>query len=249
MAKIPFPNIPDVPGVSDIPINTGNIIPSSADLSVTNIIGAVRSGSFLSAYQTLFGLRYGIYKDGWPVLEVDTITEVNVSNQSQISEFPIEGGAFSSYNKVSLPSSYSMNLIKTNSLIGSDKTDVINVLQGLLRPVNQNYLLNETLFVGNDYANADIQFVDVVTPDKTYANVQLESFNIEESNETGVALMISASFREIMQPIDRSNSNSFDPSGAGKESLGEMVSRNFNEATDYVKDSASRAISAIRGFF
>lgn len=272
MAKIPFPDIPNLPGVSDIPVNAGNIIPGAADLSVTNIISAVRSGSFLSAYQTLFGLKYGIYKNGRPILEVDTITELNVSNQSQISDFPIETGAFSSYNKVALPSTYTMDLIKTNSLIGSDKTDVINILQELLRPAKLGYLLSAPTenSTNNDESSTfgfglsdiknffgrgdgpdqgDIQFVDVVTPDKTYSNVQLESYNVTENNETGLALIITVGLREIMQPINLSDNNPTEPDGADKESLGEMISRNFNEATDYVKDSASRAISAIRGVF
>lgn len=256
MPKIPFPDIPNVPGVSSIPVNTGNIIPTAVDLSVTNIISAIRSGSFLSAYQTLLGLRYGIYKNGLQILEVDTVMEINTSNTAQISDFPVEGGAFSSYNKVSLPSAYTLNLIKTNSLIGSSKTDVINILQSLLRPSKPSYLLNTPTFgfsefLGSydNYGDNNAQFVDVVTPAKAYANVQLESYSIEENNEDGVALMITTTFREIMQPIDASDSNPFQADCAGIESLGEMIGRNFNEATQYVKDSATKAVSAIRGFF
>lgn len=183
MAKIPFPDIPSAPGVGDIPVNPGSILPGAADINVTNIISALRSGSILSAYETLFGLKYGIYKDGKPMLEVDTITEITVDNQSQISHFPVEKGAFRSYNKIALPSSYTLEMLKTNSLVGARKTDVINTLQAMLRPAKWGYvnsvtqpprdfgddnnLVNLNDFFGVPILNGDdIEFVDVVTPSK-----------------------------------------------------------------------------------
>lgn len=244
MAKIPFPDIPNVPGVSDIPVNVGNIIPGAVDLNVTNIISAVRSGSFLSAYQNLFGLKYGIFKDGRAILEVDTITEISVSNQSQISDFPVERGSFSSYNKVALPSTYALDMLKTNSLVGSDKTDVINTLQELLRPAKISYLLSVP---AESADNNDVQFVDVVTPDKTYTGVQLESYNVTENTDEGLKLIINCTFIEVRQVNDIVEQDPALPDGAGEESLGEMVVRGFNEATEYVKSVAEAALNTIKG--
>lgn len=265
MAKIPFPDIPAFPGVSDIPINTGNIIPSAADLSVTNIIGAVRSGSFLSAYQTLFGLKYGIYKEGKPIIEVDTILEINISNQSQISDYPIETGSFATYNKVALPSTYRLEMLKTNSLIGASKSDVIGTLQSLLRPAKPDYSTTEQstddddetsvitdikdFFGWNNGSSNKVQFVDVVTPDKTYTNVQLESYDVTETYEQGVSLNIQATLKEVREQISELSNNPTTADGAEKETLGQMISRNFDEAKECMKDAATTALDTIKGIF
>lgn len=262
MAKIPFPDLPDLPGVDDIPINIGNIIPSAADLNVTNIISALRSGSILSAYDTLFGLKYGIYKYGKPMLEVDTITEITVDNQSQISDFPVEQGAFRSYNKIALPSSYTLEMLKTNSLLGARKTDVINTLQAMLRPTKWGYgetardsgddnsLVNLNDFFGVPILSGDgIEFVDVVTPSKTYTNVQVESFSVTETNEEGNKLVIKVMLKEVMQPLEKNKNNPASADGSFLKNTGKSVSKTFNEATDFIKGKANAAINSVKGLF
>lgn len=94
MPLIPFPNVPQVPGVPAILRET--TIPSLGELANLGL-GAIAA--------LIFGIpRWGLYdQDGQQVLLFDTFLGIRFRNGSRISSFPVEQGSFSSFNKVDTP--------------------------------------------------------------------------------------------------------------------------------------------------
>lgn len=94
MPLIPFPNVPQVPGVPAILRET--TIPSLSELANLGL-GAIAA--------LIFGIpRWGLYdQDGQQVLLFDTFLGIRFRNGSRISSFPVEQGSFSSFNKVDTP--------------------------------------------------------------------------------------------------------------------------------------------------
>lgn len=94
MPLIPFPNVPQVPGVPAILRET--TIPSLGELANLGL-GAIAA--------LIFGIpRWGLYdQDGQQVLLFETFLGIRFRNGSRISSFPVEQGSFSSFNKVDTP--------------------------------------------------------------------------------------------------------------------------------------------------
>ena len=88
----PFPDVPDEPGVPPVWRETG-ATPDQVDLS-----GGV--GAQGSPPEQLWGLFNAA---GRQVLTPDSIISISYRNDSRISDYPQEQGAFSSYNKVATP--------------------------------------------------------------------------------------------------------------------------------------------------
>lgn len=90
----PYPDVPDVPGVPAVARLVGRSLP----LPIRAIADALdRAG-------LLFGPQWGIFDSGGaPVLIGDSVVAVEYIADWRISDFPVEGGGFASYNKVQTP--------------------------------------------------------------------------------------------------------------------------------------------------
>ena len=49
------------------------------------------------------GSQWGVFSGGAPVITADTVTSLDYKQEWAISDFPVERGAFESYDKVALP--------------------------------------------------------------------------------------------------------------------------------------------------
>jgi hypothetical protein len=107
---------------------------------------------------------WGVFDvNGNLVVDVDTIASVDYSNESRVSSFPVEEGAFASYNKVTTP--YSVHL---EMVVGGDRLRLSNFLDKL------EQLLNDTQ---NLYS--------VVTPERTYLNSTVKRFSYKRKASHG----------------------------------------------------------------
>ncbi len=157
MTLIPYPNVPDYPGVPSIPRKS----PGSPTISISLAIPSNPSA------------QTGPYADQWGIYDSDTgdalYTPVDggtlsffslaFSRQMSISDFPIEanatgqqGAAFASFNKVWQPA----NPIVTFALSGSE---------------TEQYAFLSAL----DNAVASTNLYDVITPQASYMGYSLEN--------------------------------------------------------------------------
>lgn len=137
---------------------------------------------------------------GDPVIVPDTIMVFGYKNVADISDYPIEQGAFNTYNKVRIPRN-----IRVLMCCGG-----LNYAQQIEQTVDQiiNSAVGTTLGQGMqrsafcDALDAMVESLDqynIVTPDKTYANFNCISVNYDRSARSGAG-MIKAEciFREIV---------------------------------------------------
>jgi hypothetical protein len=130
------------------------------------IAGATELYDLLAPHTT----QWAIYASGTSdeAILPDSFAELSFKGDSRISTYPVEKGAFSSYNKVQTPESLRLRLTCMNKLMGRD-----DFLQQL------RHMKNST----DKY--------DVATPDAFYENMTVTSFDYKRSAKDG-ATMITA---------------------------------------------------------
>jgi hypothetical protein len=193
MPSIPFPNVPAFPGVPALtrPISAG--IARNVPLSIA--IGTVEN-LLIQALQLT--PRWGIFDAAGNQLGVDAsginpflsvlVSQIGGDNspvvstlgvdyvkEMRVSDFPVEGGSFASYNKVELPA----NPLVTLTLAGSesDRTNFLNAIDAACKST-----------VG----------YNVVTPEVQYINYTLERYTYQRRASRGATLLIvDISLKEI----------------------------------------------------
>lgn len=166
------------------------------------------------------------------LLNPDTVTEVEYRHEQRVSDYPVEQGAFSSYNKVAVP--YDLRL--KMSWGGR------NFVQSLEQVLDT--FLNQTLGTGFGQPQSrgdalaaletmlgSLDLVDVVTPDYTYVNCNLVHFDYRKTAKEGATrLIVDLYFREIRETVSAVYSNgslpnitSDSPSAANPVNLGTVT--------------------------
>ena len=110
----------------------------------------------------IFNNVWGVFdQSGKSVLDIDTIVGLHYTNRSRVSDFPVEQGAFVSYNKVSTPFK-----MRVKIAVGGSRQRISNFTAKL------EVLKNDT-----------INLYHFVTPEMTYLNCTVEE--IAYSRESG----------------------------------------------------------------
>ncbi len=122
--------------------------------------------------------KWGIYDtSGVNVLQADSAYIFSFANESRISDYPIEQGGFESYNKVATPFDARVVLIKGGT--EATRQDFLDKLELIL---------------------SQLTLWDVVTPEKTYSNVNVIRYDYERSARNGVSLIqATIMLREVRQ--------------------------------------------------
>lgn len=117
---------------------------------------------------------WGIFRNGELYVDVH-FERVQARKDSQITNYPVENGNFTSVNKVSLPNTVQLDIIQS----GTDDE---------IRRIDQRLstLLNSVITV------------DVVTPTFTILGVNLITYDVRISNDTGLGVLAgSLTFQEV----------------------------------------------------
>jgi hypothetical protein len=196
MPSIPFPNVPNVPGVPAIPRSPN--FPSSARLSIASLASSAiwryfqvenkwgifdKSGKPLADPSKFRGIIGGVVQS----IGLGTIysglgstlstKSVEFIKETKVSDYPVEGGKFVSYNKVELPASP----IVTFCFSGSE-TDRASFLKAINKACLSTDLFN------------------VVTPEVRYDNYSIESYTYQRSNESGATMLtVEITLKEVRQ--------------------------------------------------
>lgn len=115
------------------------------------------------------GPTWGIFKVGTskPAMLVSSIIELDVSAEARVSDYIIQSGSFTSYNKVRQPDIFSIRMIRE----GDD--------------LNRNDML---LWLSENMSKTSL--FDVLTPEFRYSNVTLTAYRVSRSARSGVSLII-----------------------------------------------------------
>lgn len=146
--------------------------------NVPNVPGVPNLGSYTSAVVTLLvadGLntllnflrpQWGLYQGNIPILPVDNVVSFDFRQDWSIADFPVEKGAFESYDKVTNPFSVRLRL-----------------------SVGGNELKREGLLTTLRELAPTTDIFDAVTPEETYENVTIEHYDYNR-NARNVGLLV-----------------------------------------------------------
>lgn len=152
---------------------------------------------------------WGIYDDGAAkVLDPDTIMAFGYDAESRIADFPIEEGGFETYDKVALP--FDTRVVMTKGGSVDDRRAFLNKVDDL---------------------RSDMKLYRVVTPERTYLNVNFTRVSIDRSREQGANMItVELHLREIRQNVTATFSNSKDPASADVKSNGSVQAKDATAA-------------------
>lgn len=149
-------NAPNVPGV-----------PSIARSSIGGAVVSLLAADAYSLLSNIFGFpSWGIYFYGIPIVLADTVSAFDLQKTWTLSDFPVEGGAFESYNKVYVP------------------------FRGTFRFVAGGSELNrQALLLSIEAISGDLNVYDIVTPEAVYMGVNVTSYSYKRTAVNGVGLI------------------------------------------------------------
>lgn len=161
-----YPDVPPDPGVPPVRRQPGQAFPQPIIL----IADAVQ------IFQMFLGPQWGIFSEsGAPIVEVDSVVAVEFRKEFRISNYPIEGGSFQSYNKVETPFDAKLTLACGDS-----------ILPGF--PGSQSSR-RQTFLDSIATAVASLDMYSVVTPEVTYTSANLIHYDYRRNGGRGVSLL------------------------------------------------------------
>lgn len=128
-------------------------------------------------------------KDGGKALDFDTFFSCSVKAENKVSSNPVEKGSFADYNKVASPTALTVVLGRTG------KSDELAAFLTAL----------DKLADGTD-------LVSIVTPEKTFLDYNLVSYDYDRQAENGVdRLLVGLMLQEIRQVEPRYSNETIKP--------------------------------------
>jgi hypothetical protein len=189
MPLIPYPDVPPLSGVPPVP--RSSLVP-------TPTVGTTQPTSLP---QNATGTQWGfVDSSGTSVIVPDSFIDFEYREERKIPIYPIEGGSFQSYNKVSLP----FDVKVTVSCNGNGKTKKNEFLNSI-----QELMDNLTL-------------VDVITPDYLYSSCNLIHADYRRESTRGVSLIIAQLWFQQVNIVQESAPETTEPSGATTQNNGQV---------------------------
>jgi hypothetical protein len=138
--------------------------------------------------------QWGIFLGGLPVVLADNVTSFGYQQQWAVADFPIEAGGFETYDKVSTPFRSRFRFTA-----GGSEANRLALLASLEAIAGTTTLYN------------------VVTPEKVYLNVTIDSYDYNRTAQSGVGLLaVDVSVTEVRVAVANSTTggltNTQDPS-------------------------------------
>jgi hypothetical protein len=203
-----FPNVPNLPGVP--PLNRSPLPSIEAFVNLGSSIGTVLGGA---TQQSLWGIfdqpaagTDGTTPDATRVIQPDSIREFSKRAEWRISNYPVQQGSFTSYNKVRLPPEYAVKMVKGGSLD------------------------DRTLFEANcEAVSGSINLYTIMTPEKTHIDCSVSRFEIERKGAPDAYFEeVYLYFQKIIQEIPNysttpNTSNATSPSAVPNASQGTVT--------------------------
>lgn len=190
MPNIPYPNVPALPGVPALS-RSNNAQFVAAGLTILGEILPLG----------LFGQKWGIVANGGSAaLTPDSFIDFEYREEQKIPIYPLQNGAFQSYNKVGMP--YDIRLTVTCS--GNGK-------------------MSKSAFIaGIDKLLTSLTLVDIVTPDVTYKNTNLIHVDYRRDATNGATLLIAQLWFQWVRIVSNPTVPTAQPSGTPTTSFGQL---------------------------
>lgn len=200
-------------------------MPSENGLAVLGELGDLAGIDILNPDPSDWAVKYG----GDYVLVPDTVSRFEYRNESRVSDYPVEQGAFASYNKVATPFEIRMTMVCAGLNYAQTLTQAaVNAIAPGFG--SNNFMTRPDFLATLENMLQGVEAYTIVTPDMVYNNAMLDHYDYrKESNNGAVMLIVEAWFREIRVTASATYSNSGQPnvdsnspSAANPDSLGSV---------------------------
>jgi hypothetical protein len=192
-----YPNVPNVPGVPPLLRNPLSP-PVSTALAVADAVLTL-----VNFFLNQWGLFYsgGTAQAGAPVLVPDSVEEFDYHNTWKVANYPLEMGAFESYDKVQTPYEVMIRMM-VGGTVGERSAFIIDV----------------------ESAASSLTLYDVVTPERTYLNATIERYEYDRKAHAGLGLLvIDLHLVEVRVNATAQFTNTQAPSGAATTNGGQAT--------------------------
>ena len=190
MSNIPYPNVPPLPGVPALQ-------------RAAPYVGAALTllGEFLPL--NIFGQDYAILATNTKsqLLVPDSFVDFEYKKEAKIPIYPMQGGAFQSYNKVVMPSDIKVTVTCSGNLTMS----------------KQEFIQRITAMINS------LVLVDISTPDEVYKNYNLIHVDYKRESTRGATMLIAQLWFQAVMIVTPATNNTAAPSGASATSLGSLT--------------------------
>lgn len=141
---------------------------------------------------------WGVFQNGKAIALADAVTSFEYMQDTRVSNFPQEDGAFQSYNKVGTPYESRVRLVK-----GGTEAQRKAFLDAI------------------EKATSSTDTYDVVTPEKTYRNATLQKHSYRRTASAGATLVaVDLTLVQIRSTVAPRYTNAKTPSGADPKNVG-----------------------------
>lgn len=179
------PNVPGVPAVVFAP-NAGAAIALLTKDAISSFGGSPQ--------------QWGIFSGGSAVITADTVGSFDYRQQWSLSDYPVEEGAFETYDKVQTPFDARFRFASGGS------------------EANREALLNSIAAIAGD-----LNLYDVVTPEAVYQSVNVTHYDYSRTAVNGVGLMtVDVWTLEVREAPSSTMSNTQSPSDAAQTNGGSV---------------------------
>jgi hypothetical protein len=199
---MPIPTIPKslyplVPNSAGVPA----LLRSSAQILDTITLGKFGFGDMLDDLIGAEPVKWGVFHGGTiKIAEYDSVFAIGHQSESHISDYPLELGAFASYNKIQIPFDVTVTLN-----CGGSETQRATFLSDL------------------EDARSSLNLYSVMTPERTYENVNFTSLNIQRSVREGAHMIIAQLIgREVREKASAAYSKPKDPAAYEVRAQGQV---------------------------
>jgi hypothetical protein len=142
--------------------------------------------------------QWGIFRNGSAVISADTVADFEYRQDWRVADYQVEKGAFESYDKVATP------------------------FEGKIRFAAGGSLDNRKAFLDSIAAIAgDLNLYEIITPEETYSDVNIEHYDYSRRNDKGVGLIVVDIWvREIRQSATQTFTNTKSPTSKANNNGG-----------------------------
>lgn len=182
-------NVPNVPGVPAVLRAVG---------AVSTAVNLLTSDAISLFGGSLFSQQWGIYLNVVPVVLADNVVSFDYRQQWTISDYPVEQGAFESYDKVQTPFNGRFRFTA-----GGSET-------------NRQLLLDSIAVIAGD-----LNLYTIITPEAVYASCNVTHYDYSRSSNNGAGLItVDVWAEEVRQTVTAAMSNTASPTAASQVNVG-----------------------------
>lgn len=246
---MPLTSVP-LPSAWDVPVATGVPTVAARVIEGAEAVVSVTAGTLLEDYLVSDAAsHWGIFDaSGNRVLTAARVMSLDGQSSYQISDAPMEEGAFSSYNKVTAPRAYRVLMVCDGSEVGSGGISDLISMYSIGTAVNAltgsgDIYVRKNFLDTLEVLEQDTNLYRVTTPEKVYRNVNIVGSRWSRSSRGGITMpAVEIMLQEVRLTATSSISNAHEPQGQATQTNG-TVQASSSEISDAfmqnVMDSAT----------